>query len=61
MSAIGRGESYENKIYNIAMVLLCFVAIYINLCLEEYKAIGAFSIFFIGVLALSKGKNGKRD
>ena len=46
----------KNKIYNIAIIVLCLVAIYINLRLEEYRAIGAGCLLFMGILALAKGE-----
>lgn len=46
----------KKMIINIVMVVLCLVALYINLYMGGYKALGAACIVAMGVLALMKEK-----
>ena len=46
----------KKMIINIVMIVLCLVALYINLYMDGYKALGAACIVAMGVLALMKEK-----
>ncbi len=46
----------KNKVTNIILVVLCILAIYINVFMDKYKALGAFCILCMGIVALSKKK-----
>lgn len=40
-------------IYTITIIVLCVVAIIINIWFDSLKAIGEFNIFLIGILAIT--------
>lgn len=44
----------NKKVTNIILVLLCIIAICINLFFEDYKPIGAACILFTGILSIAK-------
>lgn len=44
----------KKSIINILLVILCIVALYINLFGEQYKVVGGVCILLMGVLAILK-------
>lgn len=44
----------KKRMYSISMVILCLIALFINYYMDEYRAIGAFCIILIGILAIVK-------
>lgn len=44
----------KKSIINVLLVILCVVALYINLFREQHKVVGVVCILFMGVLAILK-------